>query len=82
MREKINTNIKCLIRKRRVLRIVNKNIVPKKRRMINKYLNEINEKENSKNMEKNNLFKKPKISDKNSGNECVTKLNITKTLFC
>ena len=82
MREKNNTNIKCLIQKRRVLRIVNKNIVPKKSRMINKYLNEINEKECGKKMEKNNLFKKPKISAKNLGNECVNKKNITKTLFC
>ena len=61
MREKNNTNIKCLIQKRRVLRIANKNIVPKKSRIINKYLNEINEKECGKKMEKTICSKSQKL---------------------
>ena len=77
-RQKNNSNVKCLIKKIRVLRAFNKNIIPKKKKVIFKNNDEINTKICQKNMEITNYLKNQIKELQNQEYEYMNKLNKTK----
>ena len=76
--QKNNSNVKRLIQKIRVLRAFNRNIVPQKKKIIDKNNNELNQKEIQKNKEITHSLKKQITKLQNEENEYVNKLNKTK----
>ena len=76
--QKNNSNVKRLIQKIRVLRAFNRNIVPQKKKIIDKNNNELNKKEIQKNKEITYSLKKQITKLQNEENEYIDKLNKTK----
>ena len=76
--QKNNSNVKRLIQKIRVIRAFNRNIVPQKKKIIDKNNNELNKKEIQKNKEITYSLKKQITKLQNEENEYIDKLNKTK----